>query len=363
MPFVHLTTPTGPLDMHYNIITPISYSSPTIAAKLPCILFLHAGYMGQEVFEAQFCDPQLRKHFNLIAIDMRAWGLTSGSVGTDSYSPTDSADDVCRFKALSLPPLHVFGLSIGGCVALEMATTLPDMILSLTWCSPLPATEPEDIAAGRQEVWECWMKAYDHSGNNPSASLSDKDLLDDGIRGAQELCFNNQSNSLTEAITRNAMIQASLSRAGTPEKLANSYATSVSWFINRRPLSRRALSKQIKCPIRLIHCSDDIAYPLQHARGVEARLRDAGITDVVLHQVPGPHYGHLTNPQMMNPILHDFVLSVSCNGDASTSRHLPPSLNYQQHNDYPKVETPFTKQLEKYGYDPEEKDIESDLSN
>lgn len=43
------------------------------------------------------------------------------------------------------------------------------------------------------------MKAYDHSGNNPSASLSDKDLLDDGIRGAQELCFNNQSNSLTEA--------------------------------------------------------------------------------------------------------------------------------------------------------------------
>lgn len=39
------------------------------------------------------------------------------------------------------------------------------------------------------------------------------------------------------------MIQASLSRAGTPEKLANSYATSVSWFINRRPLSRRALSK------------------------------------------------------------------------------------------------------------------------
>jgi pimeloyl-ACP methyl ester carboxylesterase len=46
---------------------------------------------------AQFCDPQLRKHFNLIAIDMRGWGLTEGPMETESYSPADSADDVCEF--------------------------------------------------------------------------------------------------------------------------------------------------------------------------------------------------------------------------------------------------------------------------
>lgn len=51
MPHVHLTTPTGPIDLHYNISTPAAHSSPTINPQLPCIIFLHAGYIAQEVFE------------------------------------------------------------------------------------------------------------------------------------------------------------------------------------------------------------------------------------------------------------------------------------------------------------------------
>jgi len=149
-----------------------------------------------------------------------------------------------------------------------MATAHPDMILSLTWVSPLPSTEPEDIAAGRQEVWQCWLQAFDHSGDSLSEPTvpRDKDMLDDVIRGAQELCFNNQSSSLTEAITRCATLQASHLRAGTPERLVDSHATSIGWFINRRPLSRRALSK-VKLPsptlmvrINVTHEADNMSY-------------------------------------------------------------------------------------------------------
>lgn len=55
--------------------------------------------------------------------------------------------------------------------------------------------------------------------------------------------------------------------------------------------------KQITCPIRLIHCADDVAYPLWYAEHIEVHFRDAGIEDIVLHQVPGAHYGNLTSAQ------------------------------------------------------------------
>lgn len=44
-------------------------------------------------------------------------------------------------RALDLPPLHIFGLSIGSSVALEVATAHPEGVLSLTLCSPLPSIE------------------------------------------------------------------------------------------------------------------------------------------------------------------------------------------------------------------------------
>lgn len=118
---------------------------------------------------AQFSDPQLRRQFNLIGLDMRAFGTTQGLVGKDTYNPADSADDIYRFmvspvqppyflynprdafatgiadglpqRALNLPPVHIFGISIGTCVATEIAIAQPDQVLSLTLCSPLPPTE------------------------------------------------------------------------------------------------------------------------------------------------------------------------------------------------------------------------------
>lgn len=59
--------------------------------------------------------------------------------------------------------------------------------------------QPVDIAAGRHEVWECWAKAFDHSGKSFPAPILNIDLLEDVKRGAEQLCFNNQLSCLTEA--------------------------------------------------------------------------------------------------------------------------------------------------------------------
>lgn len=101
--------------------------------------------------------------------------------------------------------------------------------------------------------------------------------------------------------------------AGTQEKLTVCFTVSVDWFLERKPFSLAALGKvtissflrflfpltvrsQIRCPVTLIHCADDIAYPLRHAQELKAQLHQAGVKHVTLYQVSGPHFGSTVNP-------------------------------------------------------------------
>lgn len=109
------------------------------------------------------------------------------------------------------------------------------------------------------------------------------------------------------------MAGAKNSWAGSPEKLKVTRILSVDWFLDRKPLSVESLAKvsviflfvhsltwitnQINCPISLIHCADDIAYPIKSAQELQSLLQEAGRTDVFLYQVPGPHFGNFINPQ------------------------------------------------------------------
>ncbi|KAG6888193.1 hypothetical protein C0995_009972 [Termitomyces sp. Mi166 len=302
-----------------------------------------------EVLTAQFCDPRLRHRFNLIGVDMRGYGLTKGHIVQEEYCPADSADDIYRFlKALDLPPVHIFGLAMGCCVGLELATTHPEFVRSLTLCSPLPATELENIAAGRLEVFNLWVEAFDHDGRGPPGG--DRATLEDLTLGIQQLCFNNQRTSLSDALSKNSLYTAAKNRAGSPQAVKETYHATVGWFLKRRPQSREAFAR-IQCSVRLIHCEDDVAYPVQHAEELQDRLRDAGITDVELYEVPGPHYGSVVNPQAVNPILLEHVLYASegAGGSLTNGHH-----NHQAPTECRKMTTPFTRRLAGYGYNPNE---------
>lgn len=347
MPQLDLETPTGQVDWHYNISTPTLAYSSTIIPELPCVLFLHGNYCPQDIFEAQFSDPRLRENLNLIAVDMRTFGSTNGPVTKEDYTPAVAADDVYRFlKSLQLPPVHVFGLSIGCCIALELAIAHPDLVHSLTLCSPPSASEPEEAAAGRIEVYEYWEKAMVHESNRSaqtSAETFDPTMLDDLVWGVQQLLFNNQTNRMVDALIMHSMAGAKNSWAGSPEKLKVTRILSVDWFLDRKPLSVESLAK-INCPISLIHCADDIAYPIKSAQELQSLLQEAGRTDVFLYQVPGPHFGNFINPQPINSILRDFVLSVE------NHESQPEPLSEDEFRQ--KMVTPFTAILARYGYDP-----------
>jgi hypothetical protein len=57
MPHINITTAAGLFSFCYYIATPNSNSADNIEANLPTVIFLHAGYAAQEVFECEIHSP------------------------------------------------------------------------------------------------------------------------------------------------------------------------------------------------------------------------------------------------------------------------------------------------------------------
>jgi pimeloyl-ACP methyl ester carboxylesterase len=175
MPHARIKTSVGPVNLYYTISTPATANAKSIDKSLPTVIFLHPAFVAQEVFHCtwaaegtthrlfsprhtgQFADPQLRR-FNLIAVDSRCHGATTGRVN-DDYGCIDTADDIAKFMVshslihqdsnpltfgqdvLRLPPCHIVGLSLGSCTALQMAVSHPNKVLSVFMISPHPEAE------------------------------------------------------------------------------------------------------------------------------------------------------------------------------------------------------------------------------
>lgn len=340
MPHLDLSTVLGDVHFHYNIATPTSPCSPNIDPNFPSILFIHGEYLSQEVFQAQFCDPQLRSRFNLIAVDLRGFGGTGGLVPED-HTPAAAANDVYLFwEALGLPPLHIFSISIGFHVAFQLAHDRPHMVLSLTLCSTLSAEEPEEMKMGRTEVLEYWA-SLDTFEEGSDAQLKREDLIMTVLRGCQHMLYSDYITPLADAITMAGLGHARNNWMGSPDKMRSAFVLCVDWHIKRKPFTKDFVAK-IRCPISIVHFEDDIAYPLRHARELVSQLRDTGHTDVALTQVPGPYFGHVISPEFVNPILRDHVLLAGGHETVITASE-------SDENSKPLV-TPFDNALALCGY-------------
>lgn len=72
------------------------------------------------------------------------------------------------------------------------------------------------------------------------------------------------------------------------------HAVTVKFFLNRFPLPVSSLAR-IRSPIALVHCSEDIAYPIEDSEELLELLRRADL-DAKLHSIAGaPHFGNVTH--------------------------------------------------------------------
>ncbi|KJA23107.1 hypothetical protein HYPSUDRAFT_138152 [Hypholoma sublateritium FD-334 SS-4] len=293
---VKIESSSGVALLSYTISTPKANDAETIDPSLPTIILLHPVYVSQHIFHYQFASPDLRR-FNLIAVDMRSHGNTICTTPS-TYRAAQAADDVfCFMDALDLPPCHLFGVSLGACIALEMAVTRPERALSLFLLSPLSLTEPDFVAAGRQEIYDCWTAAYKNPNN------VDEDAAVEAVLGAVQLGFGESSrSSFCNSIVQHALMCSPhlWSRAQFDEM----HTVSVKFFLDRHPYPVSSLRK-ITCPVHLVHCSEDVAYSLEMTEEMCAHMKTAGI-DVRLSQIANaPQIGCATHPE---PCVVDYLL-------------------------------------------------------
>ncbi|KAJ7118676.1 Alpha/Beta hydrolase protein [Mycena crocata] len=331
MPQVKVKSIAGSANFHYTISTPKNPSAKAIDKTIPTVLLIHPVYIASEIFQLQFADPNLRR-FNLVALDLRGHGETSGKVSA-SYGREEAAADIVKFMdALRLPPCHFVGVSMGACISLQLSISFPERARSLTMISPLPLTEPEDVAEGRMEIYDCWVEAF-------KGGKVDQIALLDAVCGALQLGFSGQQTSLISALTARA-VPYSLKNWG-PTKLDEYRIATIDFFTLRKAQTSAAVSK-IRCPIKLVHCGADIAYAIEYTAEVKQLLEDNGVS-VQMVEVPGAvHFGNISNPKEINAHIYDSVIQ------NSPGMVIPPTQA--------SVVSPFTAALMKAGYDNDDDD-------
>ncbi|KAK0474269.1 alpha/beta-hydrolase [Armillaria novae-zelandiae] len=325
MPTAKVESSTGKTSFNYTISTPSASSATSIDTSLPTLLFIHAVYYGQQIFQRQFEDPQIRR-FNCVALDLRLHGRTTTDGIPEGYGAKDAAEDLALFMdEARLPACHIVGLSMGTMVGIALAVHYPNRVLSLFLVSPLGLEELPDAASGRREVADIWMEGT-KTGRLDMAAISDS------IYGAHQLGFNNNLNSLARALDGIALPLAL--QISAPAKFELYERGTLDFLNNRQGYSRDELSR-IRGPVKLVHCLGDIAYPLEYSERFLRELGEAGVR-VSLATIPGaPHFGVVTHGDIVNWLLRGFVM------DCCES-WVPPALG--------EVKSPWEEDLVKAGW-------------
>jgi 3-oxoadipate enol-lactonase len=80
----------------------------------------------------------LSKQFTVVAFDVRGHGRSSKPRGRYTV-PLFTEDTIALIRELSLGPVHVVGISMGGMIAFQLAVTAPELVRSLVIVNSGPA--------------------------------------------------------------------------------------------------------------------------------------------------------------------------------------------------------------------------------
>ncbi|KAJ3966390.1 Alpha/Beta hydrolase protein [Lentinula raphanica] len=328
MPSVSVSTSTGKTRFQYTISTPSSASAERIEPELPTLLFFHC-FAVHNVFHPQFSDQALRK-FNLVSFDLRWHGETSSDTVPPVYGQEEAAEDAIAFiNALQLPPCHFIAIDLGSTIALQVAVKKPEQVLSLFIMSHICLDEVPDVLEGRTEMYEIYISDL------PNAHV---DIAVAFIQYA----FSNSMSNLALAL-RDSCMPIDLEN-WSPKHREEYRLISYEIFRSRKALPIEALSR-ISCPVKLIHGGGSIVYSSCYTEAFMKDLQKAGV-DVSMEIIPvAPHYLCVDYAEVLNPLIHDFVVK---NLQRKSNATIPPAP-------LDTVVSPWDKMLRDYGWNPERK--------
>lgn len=136
-------------ESHYIEVDGINVHVRFLGEGEPIVL-LHGSFASLHTWDTW--QQALSPYFMTIAIDLPGHGLTGPDV-EKRYSTRDYSQLVLRLmEKLNLEKFHLAGNSMGGGVALQIASTRPDKVLSLNLidASGAPRSEPKDSSTPNQ---------------------------------------------------------------------------------------------------------------------------------------------------------------------------------------------------------------------
>ncbi|KAJ6556330.1 Alpha/Beta hydrolase protein [Mycena capillaripes] len=286
MPLIHLTTSAGPGAFHYTLSTPAEANAEAIVEGPQTLILLHPLMASSELFHPMYADARLRR-FNLLTLDLRGYGSTSANV-EETYGRETAARDVLNLMdALKISASHLMGVSIGSCIALQIAIFAPDRVLSVYDIDPQGNLKPLEIIEGRQEIWDCWVEAFSDPQNVDVVALTDS------MTGGMQFASNGRETNLTRALL-SKFVSAAIRNWGGVEHFDLFHAVTTGIYLNREPHSVEILAR-VRCPVALVHCSEDIVYQIHHTEELLDLMQRAGV-DAELYTIDGaPHYGNVTH--------------------------------------------------------------------
>jgi pimeloyl-ACP methyl ester carboxylesterase len=134
------------------------------------VLMIHGNSTSREVFRYQFDSPIAQKH-NLIAFDLLGHGASSNASDPHrSYTLPGLADaSIALLDRLGVSEVILFGWSLGGHLALEMASRLP-RVKGIMVAGATPAGRdymgqafkgsPQSGVAGREQITEAEIEGF-----------------------------------------------------------------------------------------------------------------------------------------------------------------------------------------------------------
>jgi pimeloyl-ACP methyl ester carboxylesterase len=126
----------------------------------PAVVLIHGHPFNRSMWREQQ-QPLADAGFRVVTPDLRGYGASPVESGTVTMA--ELAGDVDHLlTSLSIDAVAVVGLSMGGLVAMELATTRPQV-----WALGLVATTAEPVTEGEQQRRRALAAAADERGIGP----------------------------------------------------------------------------------------------------------------------------------------------------------------------------------------------------
>lgn len=266
----------------------------------PKAVFLHG--LGGSSLNWTDLTAMLGTELDCWAIDLHGFGFSPPSRDGD-YSPAAHAQAVAEFiEHHGIGPVHLFGNSLGGAVALQLAARRPDLIQSLTLISPaLPTLSMQRTNAhlpvmAIPGLGERLMKKYLEI--NPEMRA----------QATIDVCFADPSR--ISEVRKNEAIEEVIRRDSLPylaEAFFGSLRGLMATFVDVSKNRPWELAKSVSCPVLLVYGRKDKLVDSKAAHKATKKFPDAHV--VVL--ADSGHVAQMEHPEFVVDAWNRFIRATS----------------------------------------------------